>query len=698
MTPLLAWWATLPLASLHWLRPEWLLAAVPALLLAWCLCRLPPPGLARWQQHIDAALLPALLRGATTSAGRWPIHILLVGWILACLALAGPAWEKSNANALKRVDALVILLDLSPSMLAQDVAPSRLQAAQYKILDLLKQRREGYTALVAYSGSAHVVAPLSDDANTIAALVPTLEPGVMPVLGSQTEDGIAEAIQLVKNAHFPRARFLLVTDGVDESAFNNIRSQLSGQPFSLNIIGVGTAQGGTVPLKQGAVLRDATGQPRLFTFDNAPLRELAANTGGQYSDLALDDSDIAPVISPESQTKPNDPTRDNDKRELEQWLDAGYWLVLPLLALALLAFRRGMLLACVLPFALCWQPSPANALDWDSWWLTPDQQAQRKLEQQDATAAAQLFTDSQWKAYAEYQSGQHDKAAEHFASQSTAAAHYNRGNALARNGQLQEALHSYEQALTAQPDFDDASFNQSIVKKLLEQQKKQEQQKQQNQGQQNQDQQSQQQNSPSSQNQGDQSQQNGDASQQAGQQQSNQPSNQQQSGQQSGDQQPSNQPTGDPSQSTTGQNPGEQGDNASGNGSSPSDQNDPLNKDPARQNATNEAPPASTPPSSPASTAEPSADQQPPAGDTTSAEAAEAEKPAKPASTDPAQSAQANAAESPEAREKRQATEQWLRKVPDDPGGLLRNKFEYYYQQKQHESGRTRRTVENDRW
>lgn len=501
----------------------------------------------------------------------------------------------------------------------------------------------------------------------------------MPALGSQTEDGIAEAIQLVKNAHFPRARFLLVTDGVDESAVNNIRSQLSGQPFSLNIIGVGTAQGGTVPLKQGAVLRDATGQPRLFTFDNAPLRELAANTGGQYSDLALDDSDIAPVISPDSQTKSNDPARDNDKRELEQWLDAGYWLVLPLLALALLAFRRGMLLACVLPFALYWQPSPANALDWDSWWLTPDQQAQRKLEQQDATAAAQLFTDPQWKAYAEYQSGQHDKAAEHFASQSTAAAHYNRGNALARNGQLQEALHSYEQALTAQPDFDDATFNQSLVKKLLDQQE-----------QQTQDKQSQQQNSPSNENQGDQSQQNGDASQQSGQQQSeqqqsNQPSNQQQSGQQAGDQQ----------QSAGGQQPGEQGENASGNGSSPSDQEDPLNKDPAQQNAANEAPPASTPPAPASSTA----DQQPPTGDTTPAQqTAEAEKPAKPASTDPAQSAQANAAESPEAREKRQATEQWLRKVPDDPGGLLRNKFEYYYQQKQRESGRTRRTVENDRW
>ena len=695
MSDLLAWWSSLPLPELHWWRPWWLLAALPALLLTWGLHRLPPTGLARWQQHIDAELLPALLQGNSAPKRRWPLHLLLLGWVLAVVALAGPAWEKSNASALKRADALVILLDLSPSMLSQDVPPSRIQAAQYKLLDLLQQRKEGYTALIGYSGSAHVVAPLSDDSNTIAALVPTLEPGVMPSLGSQTEEAVAEAMQLVKNAHFPRARFLLVTDGVDATAADTIRSQLSGQPFTLSIIGVGTAQGGTVPLAKGDVLRDATGQPRRFPIDTSPLRDLAESLGGRYSDITLDDSDILPLT--EAQALQSDQPKQNDKRELEQWRDAGYWLVFPLLLLALFAFRRGLLMGFFLPVAVCLAPSPARALDWNSLWLTPDQQAQQKLQQHDATAAAQLFENPQWKAYAEYESGQHEKAADHFASEETAAAQYNRGNALAHSGQLQQALQSYEQALKLQPNFDNATFNKSLVEKLIEQQKQQQEKNQQNQNQKNPNQQNQDQQNQGQQNQGQQNQ---------GQQNQGQQPAGDQSQQQPGEQQ------GQPSTSSAGQQAGDQGQQASGDGASQTDQDDPLKKDPAQQNNSSEQPPAPSqqqadsagnPPSSPAASQPDNTTQEATKSTQAQAEAPKDKQPAsgeqpEQANLNDSDKAKAADAETPEQREKRQATEQWLRKVPDDPGSLLRNKFEYYYQQKQRETGRARRTVENDRW
>lgn len=654
--------------TFHLLRPWWLLALIPAALLVWQLLKRHNTT-SSWAKVIDSELLTALLDNTLQQRRSWQHYLLLAAWSMAAIGMAGPSFEKHDQTALKQADALVILLDLSPSMLAQDVQPSRLQAAHYKILDLLRERKEGYTGLVAYSGSAHVVAPLSDDTNTIAALVNTLEPRIMPSIGSQTEDAVSEALQLLSQSHFTRGRLLLLTDGVAPAAVQSITQQLKGKPVELFVIGIGTAEGAPIPLQDGGFLQDNNGKILNNQLDTSTLQQLAQDNGGEYSPLRSNDSDIAPLIAPPSWLADlgNGNQRDAS-HTIENWQDSGYWLVMPCLLIALLYFRRGALV-CLLPLLLMLNPETTRAevpQTWQDWWQTPDQQAAKALEKNDAASAAKLFTDPQWKAYAEYQNGQHKEAAEHFSSSDSAAAHYNQGNALAHANDLQGALAAYETALAQQKDFPDATFNRDLVKKLLEEQESQpdnqKQEQQQKQDEQNQEQQKneQQQNQDQNQQQNEQ-QQNQNQQQQQQQNQSQQQSDQQKSDQQNeqSEQQQKEQQQKEQQQKEQQQKQDQQ------SGQQASEQEKPANEKPAEQ-----------------------ANEE---------KVKEDEK-----QKDSEKNVQSDDGKSRADMEKQQATEQWLRKVPDDPGGLLKNKFEYYYQLNQQEEIRKRRagieTTEEQRW
>lgn len=644
--------------TFHLLRPWWLLALIPAALLVWHLLKRHNTT-SSWAKVIDSELLTALLDNTLQQRRSWPHYLLLAAWLMATIGMAGPSFEKHDQTALKQADALIILLDLSPSMLAQDVQPSRLQAAHFKILDLLRERKEGYTGLVAYSGSAHVVAPLSDDTNTIAALVSTLEPRIMPSIGSQTEDAVSEALQLLTQSHFTRGRLLLLTDGVAPAAVQNINRQLQGKPVELFVIGIGTAEGAPIPLQDGGFLQDNSGKILNNQLDTSTLQQLAQDNGGNYSPLRSNDSDIAPLIAPPSWLADlgNGNQRDAS-HTIENWQDSGYWLVVPCLLIALLYFRRGALV-CLLPLLLMLNPETSRAdipQTWQDWWQTPDQQAAKALEKNDAASAAKLFTDPQWKAYAEYQNGQHKEAAEHFSSSDSATAQYNQGNALAHANDLQGALAAYEAALAQQKDFPDATFNRDLVKTLLEEQESQpndqQQDQQQKQNEQNQDQQQNEQ------------QQDKDQQQQSEQQQQNeqQQNQDQQQNQQQSEQQPSEQK----------------------NEQSEQQQKEQQQKEQQQQSGQQ------------ASEQEKSASEKP-ADQANEEKVKEDEK-----QKDSEKNIQSTDGKSRADMEKQQATEQWLRKVPDDPGGLLKNKFEYYYHLNQQEEIRKRRagieTTEEQRW
>ena len=449
--------------ALHFLRPWWLLAMIPtiALTLVWARHRVSG---SHWEASIAPELLAVLLEPNKGSRIRILVWIVAWGLALCAMGLAGPTWERLPQPVEQKNDALVIALDLSLSMFAKDIAPSRLVRARQKVTDILRSRNEGFTALVAYAGDAHAVVPLTDDTHTIENLLAALSPEMMPVFGSKPSSALEVAHQLFQNAHVSQGRILLVTDGIDRisdvTKFRDAR-------FPISILGLGTTRGAEIPLdfvnQPGRVLQTEAGAAIVARLDEERLRDIARLSHGRYHTLTLNDSDIRHVLAT---SLPQDDETLQVDREFDIWADSGYWVCVILLPLLLLGFRRGvfaMLCIAVLP-------PPANAGLWEDLWQRRDQQAHHSMLAGQPDKAAVLFTDPQWRASAQYRSGDFPGAAEGFSVDDTVDGYYNFGNALAKLGDFSTAISAYEEALKFDPQHEDAQFNRKLLEQLLDEQ------------------------------------------------------------------------------------------------------------------------------------------------------------------------------------------------------------------------------------
>jgi len=240
----------------HFLRPEWLWLLLPLALVLWRLVRGESGGDA-WRGLVDAHLLPRLLSDDRGPAQRLPLVLLGLGWLLGVLALAGPTWERLPQPVYQAQDYRVIALDLSPSMNATDLPPSRLAHARFEVLDLLRKAKEGQTALLAYGAEPYVVSPLTADTQTITAQVPSLQTGLLPVQGAKRTDLVLDkAGELLHQAGAPDGEVLLFTDGLDHpAAADEAARKLRAEDYRVSVLGIGSAKGAPVPLTDGGFLR-----------------------------------------------------------------------------------------------------------------------------------------------------------------------------------------------------------------------------------------------------------------------------------------------------------------------------------------------------------------------------------------------------------------------------------------------------------
>lgn len=464
------------LADLHFLRPWWLLAVIPALALAWWWARRRASG-SHWENAIAPELLRVLLEQRSTTRARRLPWIVAAGLALGAVGLAGPAWERLPQPVEQKTDSLVIVFDLSLSMFAEDVAPSRLVRARQKIADILRRRDEGFTALVAYAGDAHAVVPLTDDTRTIENLLTALRPDMMPVLGSDLGEALEQAHTLFDNAGVSQGRILVVTDAVDQMSQATERRSRS---FPISILGIGTPEGGTIPLdfvnQPGQVLRTEQGDPIRARLDPAQLERITEVTYGRYRTLTLSDGDIAHLLAT---PLPGEDDTAEVERDFDTWADQGFWAALALLLLALVSFRRGAL--ALVALTLLPLATPAEAGLWDDLWQRRDQQAFEALRDGEPAVAAALFETEPWRAAALYRSEEFAAAAEHYRADDATASIYNLGNALARQTEYAAAIEAYEEVLARDPGHADARFNKALVEDLLEQQQAEQQQQAQNQ-------------------------------------------------------------------------------------------------------------------------------------------------------------------------------------------------------------------------
>lgn len=612
--------------TFHFLRPWWFLGLLPVVaVIGFYTWRKRNAG--NWETIINPELLPFLLQGSGGKhalSGPWLVAFMISAWIFCCLGLAGPAWQQLPQPVHKQDSALVVVLDLSPSMLAEDISPNRLVRARYKLIDILTRKTEGVVGLIVYGGDSHTVSPLTEDSNTIMSMVPVLEPNLMPETGSNVEEGLASAIDLAVSGGYQQADILLITDGIDKSALSNIAPIISGEGnYRLSILGVGTTDGAPIPSFAGGFIKKA-GNVIVAKLNVGTLRKIAANNGGSYQTLSADDRDIDNLLAGMDSLLTNS-TRETD-RSFDLWDDQGYWLVLLLLPVLLLSFRKGSVVV-ILIAPLLFTAQPVEALEWQDLWQTPDQQASEAMKAEDFEAAKDLFEDSRWRGSAAFKAGDFDQAIADFSQDDSAIGDYNHGNALAKAGDLEGAIEAYNNALSKEPKMEDARFNLDLVEQLKDQQD----QDQQNQEQQDQDQQNQQQ---------DQDQQSQEQQDQDQQSQEQQDQDQQSQEQQDQDQQSQEQKDQDQEQQNQ-------------------DQQNESNEDPAQP---------------------------------------EQDKPEdkNEAATEEEQKEEVSVEElSDEEKQEQEAIERILRRIPDDPGGLLRAKFRHQARQR---SQNRRPPTNEERW
>lgn len=455
------------LSDIHLLRPEWLLMLVPLAFGIWRLTRDSGRGSA-WEGVVDKHLLSSLLINGAGKVRRLPLYLLAIGGLIASIALAGPVWERLPQPVYQAAAERVIVLDISASMNANDLPPSRLQQAHYKVLDLLARFREGQTALIAYGAEPYVVSPLTADAKTIAAQVPRLATELLPVQGpKQTAMALREAGDLLVQAGSRNGEIILITDGLTDpgAALESARS-LRAQGYRVSVLGIGTPQGAPVPQGDGGFLKDPGGAILMPRLDPDQLGSLAAVGGGDYVSATPDDRDIDVLTSQDPLEAPQ--TDSGDHIHADQWREEGPWLLLILLPLAALAFRRGWIAPLLLTIIIL--PPRAEAVSWPDLWSRPDQQAAGMLEKGNPAGAAQKFERPDWRAAASYEAGNYNATLQALQGLDDAEARYNRGNALARLGSFPEAIAEYEKVLAVQPDHADARHNLDLLKRLLEQQ------------------------------------------------------------------------------------------------------------------------------------------------------------------------------------------------------------------------------------
>ncbi|WP_115529160.1 MULTISPECIES: tetratricopeptide repeat protein [Xanthomonas] len=598
------------LAALHLLRPDWLwalLLIVPAALL-WHLRR---RSANVWRNSVDAHLLPALLV-AGGRRGWWGFVLAALTYALAVVAMSGPSWRQIERPVFQSSMPLVVVLDLSSSSNATDLPPSRLLQARAKLATLLRKRAGGDVALLVYAGESFTVAPLTEDAANVALFLDALSPSVMPVDGKRADRAIDAAARLLQQAGFKQGDILLVSDSADGSAESAARTARAGG-FHVSALGLGSPR--------GAAYRTGSGEIAQAKLDEASLRDLAGQGGGRYARIAPGDADLQAlgVLDPAQQPLADETSEANGGKT---WLDEGYWLVLPVMLFSLLAFRRRAVVAmvalmCVLPLA-----QPAQAAD-GTLWQRADQVQQQRLD-----AGVQA-----------YRKGDFAAAQKAFESVPTDEGLYNLGNALARQGQYDEAIAAYDRALKQHPKQADAIANRAAV----------------------------------------------DAARKRQQQNDKDGKGQSKDQNQSGKNKPGQESSGQDQQNAKnagkdGQNtPGEQG--KQDGKDPPSDAQTPQDGKSQQQpskDGKGEQSKQDTPPQS----ADAKAQQQADEAQRRKMQQAMAQAGDKGADAKGKPGA-AMASETPEQREQRQAVDAWLRRVPDDPGSLLRTKFRLEYERRQ---------------
>ncbi|QQX78367.1 VWA domain-containing protein [Shewanella sp. KX20019] len=485
-------------SQFHFLRPYWLLLLLPFAVFLLLYVRR-KPSLKTQKSALPVHLEKALKIGDAGWRKGLPVTFWALGFTLAMIIAAGPTWQRQASPFGEDNAPLIILLDVSESMLQTDLQPSRLQRAKQKIADLLALREGGSTALVVYSGSAHIAMPLTKDNAVLLPLLDAISPKVMPRKGKFAEYGLAEIDKLLLDNDLPigAASVLWITDGLGSDSAKAIIDyfklprkmaadslQAEGErllpPLQLIILGSGD--------------EDKTAE---IPFQHDELKLLATAAGGHYQQTSVDNSDVSSI----NREIARNVIINSDSAE--PWKEMSYPLVFVLAAIFLLWFRKGWTVQwCFVGILMLATPQPSFASGiavqaafssntvavvaadtelngvgrvqqrlvnaWYNAWLTPEQQGQMYFANGQYSKAAAQFTDPLWKATAFYMAEDFKRAQIYFMRSDTAESLFGAATALAHQREYIAARNLYQQVVHRYPSFVPAQTNLQKIQKIID--------------------------------------------------------------------------------------------------------------------------------------------------------------------------------------------------------------------------------------
>lgn len=322
------------LSLLHFLRPLWLIA-VPVVLLIWWLVRRKSAQAELPDGIVEPHLQAALTIGKSSKSRYKPVDGIAVGLLAAAIAAAGPTWSKQPSPWFSETAPLVVAIEVTDSMRSNDLQPTRLDRARFKVLDLLEQRTGSRTALIAYAGSAHIVMPPSTDAAVLKMFLDSLDPAIMPNVGTNATSVLPVADRVLAD-EAAIGTILFVTDGFSAPDIP-VFSEYSARPDAAGLVAlvVGKDDGGVALLPDGSAVMDPAGGRLDTSIDTGLLRRVESEAGLTVVRAETDNGDVRRLVR---EINSNMQMADDPNA---QWLDQAWWFVLLASLLTLPAFRRG---------------------------------------------------------------------------------------------------------------------------------------------------------------------------------------------------------------------------------------------------------------------------------------------------------------------------------------------------------------------
>lgn len=237
-------------------------------------------------RYCDKHLLPWAIAKDKESLPNKILHgkmLPIISWVLFCIAIAGPRInidERSSVTQKSYDSATVIVLDVSRSMLAEDIYPNRISKAKLLIDTILATSTQRLFSLVVYANNAHTVIPLTYDNNVIRNVIKSIHPNMLPVEGSNVESGLSLATTLLKQPNIKNRSILLFSDG-DFNPIKKSSASVLNEKIKINVFGIGTNEGQAIPLKNGGWL-SYNNRPVISRLNKAKLKKIAADYKGEY--------------------------------------------------------------------------------------------------------------------------------------------------------------------------------------------------------------------------------------------------------------------------------------------------------------------------------------------------------------------------------------------------------------------------------